>query len=125
MVNSNSPKLLHIHLLPTRMKKICSKMRELEWSQVFFTCYMFYMFMEIYDHLSRCSRSANSAVHGLIGQNFKLSRDVIDSLVPCKNEEDLMINVVYTLNIRCSRRKDEEYPIKNEGARVLTRFTPL
>ena len=100
MVNSNSSKLLHMHLLPTRMK-ICSKMRELEWSQVFFTCYMFYMFMEINDHLSRCSRSANSAIHGLIGQNFKLSQDVIDSLVPCKNEEDLMINVDYTLIFRC------------------------
>ena len=86
---------------------------------------MYYMFMEIYDHLSHCSRSAYSTVHGLIGQNFKLSRDVIDSLVPCKNEEDLMINVDYTLIYRFSRRKNEEYPIKNEGARVLTRFTPL
>ena len=43
------------------------------------------------------SRAANSAVHGWIRQNFKLIRDYI--VILCKNEED---------------------PIKNEGARVLT-----
>ena len=45
------------------------------------------------------SRAANSAVHGWIRPNFKLIRDYIVVLVTCKNEED---------------------PIKNEGARVLT-----
>ena len=45
------------------------------------------------------SRAANSAVHGWIRPNFKLILDYIVVLVTCKNEED---------------------PIKNEGARVLT-----
>ena len=45
------------------------------------------------------SRAANSAVHGCIRLNFKLIRDFIVVLVTCKNEED---------------------PMKNEGARVLT-----
>ena len=45
------------------------------------------------------SRAANSAVHFCIRPNFKLIRDYIVVLVICKNEED---------------------PIKNEGARVLT-----
>ena len=45
------------------------------------------------------SRAANSAVHGCIRPNFKFIRDYIVVLVTCKNEED---------------------PIKNEGARVLT-----
>ena len=45
------------------------------------------------------SRAANSAVHGWIQLNFKLIRDYIVVLVTCKNEED---------------------PIKNEGARMLT-----
>ena len=50
------------------------------------------------------SRAANSAVLGPIWPNFKLVRDVIDVLVNCKYEED---------------------PIKNEGAKVLTTFSPL
>ena len=44
------------------------------------------------------SRAANSAVHDWIRLNFKLIRDFIVILDTCKNEED---------------------PIKNEGARVL------
>ena len=48
--------------------------------------------------------AANSAVLGLIWLNFKLIRDVIDVLVTYKYEED---------------------PIKNEGVRVLTTFSPL
>ena len=47
------------------------------------------------------SRAANSAVHGWIWPNYKLVRDIMDVLHTCKNEED---------------------PIKNEGARVLTRL---
>ena len=50
------------------------------------------------------SRAANTAVLGPIWPNFELVRDVIDVLVTCKYEEDL---------------------IKNEGARVLTTFSPL
>ena len=45
------------------------------------------------------SRPAYSAVNGWIRRNFKLIPDYIVVLVTCKNEED---------------------PIKNEGARVLT-----
>ena len=45
------------------------------------------------------SRAANSTVHDWIRRNFNLIRDYIVALVTCKNEED---------------------PIKNRGARVLT-----
>ena len=45
------------------------------------------------------SRAANYAVHRWIQPNFERIRDYIVVLVTCKNEED---------------------PIKNEGARVLT-----
>ena len=50
------------------------------------------------------SRAANSTVLGPIWLNLELVRDVIDVLVTCKYEED---------------------PIKNEGAKVLTTFSPL
>ena len=49
----------------------------------------------------RRSRAATSAVLGRILLKFELVRDIIDVLVTCKNEEDL---------------------IKNEGTRVLTRL---
>ena len=52
----------------------------------------------------RHSRAANSDVSGGILPKFELIQAVIVVLVTCKNEED---------------------PIKNEGARVLTRFSPL
>ena len=52
--------------------------------------------MEIF---SRRSRADTSTVLGLIWPNFELVRDVIDVLVTCKYEK---------------------YPIKNEGARVVT-----
>ena len=58
----------------------------------------------VYGDFSRRSRAANSTVLGLIWPNFELVRDVIDVLVTCKYEEDL---------------------IKNEGARVVTTFSPL
>ena len=48
--------------------------------------------------------AANSAVLCPIWPNFELVRDIMDVLVTCKYEED---------------------PIKNEGARVLTTFSPL
>ena len=47
---------------------------------------------------SRRSRAANSAICGRIGPNFALIQGLMAVLVTCKNEED---------------------PIKNEGARVL------
>ena len=56
----------------------------------------------VYGDFSRRSRAANSAVLGPIWPNFKLIRDVMDVFVTCKYEED---------------------PIKNEGARVFTRFS--
>ena len=58
----------------------------------------------VYGNFFRRSRPANSAVLGRIWPKFKLVRDIIDVLVTCKYEEDL---------------------IKNEGTRVLTRFSPL
>ena len=50
------------------------------------------------------ARTANSAVLGPIWPNFELVQDVMDVLVTSKYEED---------------------PIKNEGARVDTTFSPL
>ena len=53
----------------------------------------------VYGEFFRHSRAANSAVHGPIRLNIKLSPDFMVVLVTCKNEED---------------------PIKNEAARVFT-----
>ena len=47
---------------------------------------------------------SNSAVHGRIWSNFKLVRDFMVVLATSKNEED---------------------PIKNEGARVFTTYTSI
>ena len=59
----------------------------------------------VYGDFSKRSRAANSAVCDRIGPNFKLIRDFyMVVLVTCKNEED---------------------PIKKEGARVATRVPPL
>ena len=95
--NLNSSKLTCMSSLPAKMRMIDSKMKELECSQDF----SHYKSMGIF---SRRSRAANSAVLGPIWPNFKLVRDVINVLVTCKYEED---------------------PIKNEGARVDTTFSPL
>ena len=94
--NLNSSNLSCISSLPARMRMINSKMKELECSQDF-SHYK-------YGDFSRRSRAANSAVLGPIWPNFELVRDVMDVLVTCKYEED---------------------PIKNEGARVFTTFSPL
>ena len=77
--------------IPARMKKIQLKMKALKCSQDF----SHYKSMGIFPD----SRAANSAFLGPIWPNFKLVRDVKVVLVTSKNEED---------------------PIKNEGARVLT-----
>ena len=55
--------------------------------------------LKVYGDFSRLSRAANSAVLGPIWSNFELVQHVMVVLVTCKNEED---------------------PIKNEGAKVLT-----
>ena len=95
--NLNSSKLSCMSSLPSRMRMIDSKMKELECSQDF-------SHYKSYGDFSRRSRAANSAVLGPIWPNFELVRDVMDVLVTCKYEED---------------------PIKNEGARVHTPFFPL
>ena len=56
----------------------------------------------VYGDFSRHARVANSAVLGPILPNFKLARDIMNVLVICKYEEDL---------------------IKNESARVFTKFS--
>ena len=60
--------------------------------------------LQIYGLFDRRSRAANSAVLGPIWPNFEILRDIMVVLVTFKNEED---------------------PIKNGGARVLTRFSQL
>ena len=94
--NLNSSKLSCMSSLPARMRMIDSKMKELECSQDF-SHY-------VYGDFSRRSRAANSAVLGPIWPNFELVRDVMNDLITCKYEKD---------------------PIKNEGARVDTTFSPL
>ena len=94
--NLNSSNLSCMSLLPARMKMIQLKKKALEWSQ-HFSHYKSGDF-------SRRSRATNSTVLGPIWPNFKLVRDVTDVLVTCKNKKD---------------------GIKNEGARVVTRFSPL
>ena len=104
------------------------------------------------------SRAANSAVHGLILPNLELVRDLMVFLHtynneedPIKNEDARVLTRLYVVFFRRSRAanskvsgrilpkfeliqafivalvicKNEEDPIKNEGARVLTRFSPL
>ena len=51
-----------------------------------------------------CSRAANSAVHSRIWPNFEVICTLMVVLITCKNEED---------------------PIKKEGARVFTTFSRL
>ena len=63
-----------------------------------------FLSLQVYGDFSRRSRAANSAVLGPTWPNFELVRDVMYVLVTCKYEED---------------------PIKNEGARVFTTFSPL
>ena len=55
--------------------------------------------LEVYGNFSRYSRAANSPDPGPILQNFEPIQDFIAVLVTCK---------------------DEDVPIKNEGARILT-----
>ena len=95
--NLNSSKLSFMSSLPARMRMIESKMKELECSQDF----SHYKSMGIFPD-AQGQLNPQSLVRS--GPNFKLVRDVMDVLVTCKYEED---------------------PIKNEGARVDTTFSPL
>ena len=95
--NSNPSKLLWLVLLSARMKKIHPKMKVLEWSQHF----SHYKSMGIF---SRRPRAANSQVPGRILPNFEPILDFMVVLLTCRN-------------------KDEQN--KNEGDRVVTRFSPL
>ena len=76
---------------------INSKMKELECSQDFSHYKSMGIFPDAQGQLTPQSLVRSS-------QNFELVRDVMDVLVTCKYEED---------------------PIKNEGAIVLTTFSPL
>ena len=78
--------------IPARVKKIQLKMKALECSQYF----SHYKSMGIFPD---AQGQLNSTVLGPIWPNFELVRDGMDVLVTCKYEE---------------------YPIKNEGARVDT-----
>ena len=84
-------------LLPARMRMIDSKMKELEWSQDF----SHYKSMGIFQ-IAQGQLTPQSLVRS--GRISNSSRDLMDVLVTCKYEED---------------------PIKNEGARVDTTFSPL
>ena len=77
------------------MRMIDSKIKELECSQDF----SHYKSMGIFP-----DAQGQLTVLGPIWPNFELVRDVMNVLVTCKYEED---------------------PIKNEGARVDTTFSPL
>ena len=106
----------------------------------------------------RRSRAANSVVHGPIRPKFVIVQDIMVFLVTCKYEDDPIKNegarVVTRLYVVFFGRsrvayskvsggilpkfeiiqayivvlvtcKNEEDPIKNEGTRVLTRFSPF
>ena len=79
--NWNSSKLSCMSSLPTNMKLIHTKMKELEWSQAF----------SHYKSIRR-SRAANSAVLSRIWPKFELVRDIMVVLVTCKYEEDPIKN---------------------------------
>ena len=94
--NSNSSKLLCMSLLPARMKMIQSKMKGLEWSQ----------HCSYYKSMFFSDAQGQLTPQSMIGfwPNFELIRTLMVFLITCKNQED---------------------PIKNEGARVLRTFSPL
>ena len=95
--NLFSFKLSCMSSLPARMRMIDSKMKELECSQDF----PHYKSMGFF---FRRSGAAYSTVLSPIKPNFELVRDVMDVLVTCKYEEDL---------------------IKKQSARVVTTFSLL
>ena len=83
--------------IPARMKQIQLKMKALDCSQDFSHYKSIGIFPDAQGQLT-----PQSLVQS--GRIFELVRDIMDVLVTCKYEED---------------------PIKNEGARVDTTFSPL
>ena len=114
--------------------------------------------LQVYGNFFRRSRAANSTVLGRICLKFELVQDIIDGLFTCKYEEDPIKNEgarvltrLYDVFFKSSRPtnskvsggilpkfeliqafivvlatcKNEKEPIKNEGARMLTRLSPL
>ena len=94
-VNSNSTKLLWSVLLPARMKKGPTKNEGTRMVTKFLP-------LLLYGDFSTCSSAAHSTVQGPIWPNFKPIRDLMGVLVACKNKED---------------------PIKNKGAKVITKLS--
>ena len=80
--------------LPSKMKKIQSEMKTLEWPQHISHCKFMGIFPDTQGQL-------NSAVCCRIWSKFELCLDFMVVLVTCKNDEEL---------------------IKNEGSRVDTRL---
>ena len=95
--NSNSYRLLWLVLLSARMKKIHPKMKVLEMSQHFSHYKSMGIFPDAQGQLTHKSLVQSC-------RNFETIRDIMVVLVTCKNKEE---------------------PIKNEGAKVVTRFSPL
>ena len=95
--NSNPSKLLWLVLLYARMKKIHPKMKVLEWSQHFSHYKSMGIFPDAQGQLTHKSLVGSCQ----ISNTFEIFMVV---LVACKNKEE---------------------QIKNEGARVVTRFSPL
>ena len=94
--NSNLSKLSCMTSLPARMRMIESKIKELECSQDFSHYKSMVIFRDAQGQLT-----AKALVRSCRISN---SSDMLDILVTCKYEED---------------------PIKSEGARVFTTFSPL
>ena len=95
--NSHPPKLLWLVLLSARMKKIHPKMKVLEWSQHFSHYKSIGIFPDAQGQLTHKSLVGSCQISNPF-------RDFMVVLVTCKNKEE---------------------QIKNEGARVVTRFSPL
>ena len=82
---------------PINFFKVGGIMKSLEWPSHFSNC-------KSMGDFSTRPRAGNSTVHDPIWPNFELGREFMVTFVTCKTEED---------------------PIKNKGARVATRFSPL
>ena len=95
--NSTPSKLLWLVLFSARMKKIHPKMKVLEWSQHFSHYKSMGIFPDAQGQLTHVPA-------GPILPNFEPIQGFIIVLVTCRNKEE---------------------PIKNEEARVVTRFSPL
>ena len=94
--NLNSSKLSCMSFLPARTRMIESKMKKLEWSQDFSHYKSMGIFPDAQGQLTPQSLVRSG--------RFELVQDIIYGLVTFKYEKD---------------------PIKNEGARVFTSFSPL